>query len=296
MHNERISIGTVGISGNSPFAVGVGYVVIPYGVNREDYVKSCYQTQTICVRTEGGDFFKNVYISDSALADIIFPEDVSSSSGSIVVFAFVPKHNAPVVFSVLGSKDTVGALVEEGQFKVSKAYDGASVAIEGRAKSGASLAMSASGVSSKMVFKLSSPDEDSVFEIKTKGDVTVYGSKVVRLFAAEEVALELVDEKLEPTAHIRYNKNTGIWEIFGDSNSSGQSVLLGQDSIKKIGEICDILSDFAQAVSTMQVSVLAPQSPSGPPLNPAPFIQASTKIMSLKSQLDQLLSKTVKTD
>ena len=116
------------------------------------------------------------------------------------------------------------------------------------------------------------------------------------MFAGEEVSLELVDEKLEPIAHIRYNKDTKIWQIFGDSGSDGQPAILGDDWIEKAEKICDLISDFAQAVSTMTVGVLAPQSPSGPPVNPAPFVQVKTQITQLKQQLKDTLNKRVKID
>ena len=219
MSNERRSTGTSGLPGALPYPIGVGYVIIPYGVERADFIKTCYQTETICIRTEGGDFFKNVPVSVDQMESIVFPAEVGTALGSVVIFAVVPKHNAPVVVAVLGLKDTVGKLIEEGQIKLNKATGDNSTDIEMRTNGGAQVNISASGDASKMVFKLTSPGEDSVFDIMTKGEVNVYGSKLLRLFSGEEVRLELVDDKLEPIAHIRYNKGTGIWEIFGDSAS-----------------------------------------------------------------------------
>ena len=296
MHNERRSVGTTGIPGGLPYPVGIGYVFIPYGVEREDYIKTCYQTNTVALRTEGGDFFKNVPVPDAIMTDIVFPEDVALSNGSVVAFAVIPKHNAPVVFAVLGLKDALGRLVEEGQFKVSKSMGDNSAGIDIHTKGSPSVSVAATGAGSKITFKVASNDEDSKFEVLTKGDVEVYGSKHVRVFVGEEVSLELVDEKLEPIAHIRYNKDTKIWQIFGDSGSDGQPAILGDDWIEKAEKICDLISDFAQAVSTMTVGVLAPQSPSGPPVNPAPFVQVKTQITQLKQQLKDTLSKRVKID
>lgn len=296
MGNQRISVGTLGIPGASPYPIGVGYVVIPYGVERADFIKSCYQTETICIRTEGGDFFKNVPVSVDQMESIAFPSEVGAASGSVVVYAVVPKHNAPVIFAVLGLKDTVGKLIEEGQIKLNKITGDNSVDIDMRTADSAQVGISASGDGSSMVFKLASPNEDSVFDIMTKGDVNVYGSKLVRLFSGEEVRLELVDDKLKSIAHISYNKNDGIWEIFGDSGSNGQAVLLGEDWIDKAEQICDLIGEIALNISTMTVSVLAPQSPSGPPITAPLFAQAKTKIEALKAQLKSTLSKKVKID
>jgi hypothetical protein len=296
MDNQRKSVGTTGLPGALASPVGIGYVVIPYGVERADYIKTCYQTETICIRTEGGDFFKNVPVSVDQMESIVFPKEVGTATGSVVAFAVVPKHNAPVVFAVLGLKDTVGKLIEEGQIKLNKSTEQHSVDIDMRTNGVAQVNISASGEGSSMFFKLASPNADSVFDIKTKGEVNVYGSKLVRLFAEEEVRLELVDDKLEPIAHIRYNKGTGIWEIFGDSASSGQAAVLGDDWIEKAEKMCDLIGSIAQNVSTMTVGVLAPQSPSGPPINAASFAQIKTQISQLKTQLKSTLSKKVKID
>lgn len=296
MSNERRSTGTAGLPGALPYSVGVGYVVIPYGVDRADFIKTCYQTETICLRTEGGDFFKNVPVSVDQMDSIIFPAEVGLATGSVIVFAVVPKHNAPVVVAVLGLKDTVGKLIEEGQIKLNKVVGENSVDIDMRTADGAQVNISASGAASKMSFKLTSPGEDSVFEIMTKGEVNVYGSKLLRLFSGEEVRLELVDDKLEPIAHISYNKGTGIWEIFGDSSSSGQAAILGDDWIEKAEKICDLIGDLATNISTMTVSVLSTQSPSGLPTNAASFSTIKTQISALKQQLKTTLSKKVKID
>lgn len=296
MYNERRSTGTTGLPGALPNSIGVGYVVIPYGVDRTDFVKTCYQTETICIRTEGGDFFKNVPVSVDQMESIIFPQEVGTSLGSVVIFAVVPKHNAPVVVAVLGLKDTVGKLIEEGQIKLNKASGDNSADVEIRTNGGAQVSISASGEASKMVLKLTSPGEDSVLDIMSKGEVNVYGSKLLRLFSGEEVRMELVDTELNPIAHISYNKNAGIWEIFGDSSSSGQAAILGDDWIKKAEEICDLISTLSTNIASMTVSVLSPQSPSGPPLNAASFLQVKTQINSLKQQLKSTLSKKVKID
>lgn len=296
MHSERKSIGTTGISGALSHPIGIGYVFIPFGVEREDYIKTCYQTNTVALRTEGGDFFKNVPVPDSIMTDIVFPKDVALSNGSVVAFAVVPKHNAPVVFSILGLKDAIGKLVEEGQYKIFKSNVDNSAGIDIHTKDVPSINFAATGSGSKITFKVASNEEDSKFEVLTKGDVEVYGSKHVRVFAGEEVSLELVDEKLDAIAHIRYNKDTKIWQIFGDSGSDGQPAILGDDWIDKAEQICDLVSDLAQSVSTLTVSVLAPQSPSGPPVNPAPFLKVKTQISQLKQQLKNTLSKRVKID
>lgn len=294
--SQRKSVGTIGLPGQSHYPVGVGYVVIPFGIEREAFIATCYQTNTLCIRTEGGDFFKNVPIADKLMTDIVFPKEKSSSEGSVVVFAMIPKHNAPVVFSVLGLKDELGSLIEEGQFKLAKSTGDDSFGLEVRTKNGSMTSFSASGRNSTITFRLVSDDESSKFELQTKGEVDIYGSKKVRIQSADEVRLELVDEKIKPIAHIRYNKNTQIWEIFGSSNSDGQWALLGEDWIEKAEEICDILSDLCQNVSQLQVSVLAPQSPSGPPINASVFLSVKTKVAALKQQLKTTLSKKVKID
>lgn len=296
MHNQRKSVGTYGLPGASAYSVGVGYVIIPYGVERADFIKTCYQTETICIRSEGGDFFKNVPVSVDQMESIIFPAEVGVATGSVVVYAVVPKHNAPVVFAVLGLKDTVGKLIEEGQIKLGKTTGENSVDIDMRTGDSAQVGISASGDGSAMTFKLASPNENSVFDVMTKGEVNVYGSKLVRMFSGEEVRLELVDEKLEPIAHIRYNKGTSIWEIFGDSGSSGQAAVLGDDWIKKAEKLCDLIGDIATNISSMTVSVLAPQSPSGTPINALKFTQIKTQVATLKSELKSTLSKKVKID
>jgi hypothetical protein len=129
-----------------------------------------------------------------------------------------------------------------------------------------------------------------------KGDVDLHASKSVRLFANERVSLELVEEDLSRSAHISYNKDDKIWEIFGESTSAGQSAILGDDFIGNIEELFDLLSDLSIAISTLTVTSSAPGAPSSPPINPVPYAQFQTKISLLKTKIKGNLSKRVKID
>ena len=48
----------------------LAYIVVPNGVNREDYVKACYIKESFSVRTESGLFISDVNCPKHCLDDI----------------------------------------------------------------------------------------------------------------------------------------------------------------------------------------------------------------------------------
>lgn len=290
---SRRSLGTSGIP--TPFSVGIGYLIIPYGVDREQFVKTCLQTNTICLRTEGGDFFKNVPVPVGCMSDIVFPQDKSVSDGSVVAYVMMPKHNAPIVFGVLPFKDDLGLLTKENQYKIVKKQNDDSVSIELKAEEGQSiLSCNISGKNSKLTINVSSDDDSSVMEINTKGNLSILSSKSVSVQAQDDCALVIVDKNTNSLSHIRYN--SGGWEIKSDSNGNAQPIVLGNQILNKLEDLFDLVSDTLQQISILTVPVTAPGSPSGPPTNSALFLQYKVKLLLLKQQLNDVLSKKNKTD
>jgi hypothetical protein len=90
MDNNDI-LGTRGILGEN-LSSGVGFVIIPPGVDLKTYKEDCFSSNTVSIT--GFDFghIHNVPVDKEVMQRIEFPKRIGEM-GSPVVFVNIPKHN-----------------------------------------------------------------------------------------------------------------------------------------------------------------------------------------------------------
>ena len=103
-YNDNI-LGTKGIIGEN-LSSGVGFVIIPPGVDIEIYKEDCFASNTVSIT--GFDFghIHNVPVDKEVMQTLEFPKRIGEM-GSPVVFVNIPKHNVPVVVACLKNEKDV---------------------------------------------------------------------------------------------------------------------------------------------------------------------------------------------
>lgn len=114
---------------------GIGYIVLPSDVGREEYISICYKTKTVSIKIEDGTFYKRVSIPEYLLSFATFPEK-KGELGSPVFFASEPIRNQLYIISVYDAQtDNISDLTET-QFKTRRVYKENSVEVIGSPKEG----------------------------------------------------------------------------------------------------------------------------------------------------------------
>lgn len=120
---------------NRPFPINTGYVSIPEGIDREEYISNCYRKERISVvADQGGFMIHDCYISKEAIKNVRFPID-SKTLGSPVVYVYTAISTKPIIIACV-SEESETELLDEGKFKLDKTFGGNRVQVIGNAKNG----------------------------------------------------------------------------------------------------------------------------------------------------------------
>lgn len=120
---------------NRPFPINTGYIAIPEGVSRDNYITNCYRKERLSIMAEQGGFMvHDCYISKEAIKNVRFPAD-SKTLGSPVVYVYTAISTKPIIIACV-SEESETELLEEGKFKLDKIFGGNRVQVIGNAKNG----------------------------------------------------------------------------------------------------------------------------------------------------------------
>lgn len=205
------TIGTNGVG--SLFATGTAYVCIPADVDRTQFIDRCYSTQTLFLRGEVGETFKDVFCPKNIIQDIVFPEE-AGQRGSLVAWVKQPKHNTPLVVASFDLKSGLGAVVEERQIKLQRtSKSGNLVDIDGRAD-GATLDLtvaSAENGKGKLKLKVVNPDATAEMDVYISGKAAITADSQVKLVSNTEILVELRKTNGDLLANFSYKAGVGFF-------------------------------------------------------------------------------------
>lgn len=210
MDEERSNISTNGVG--SLFDSGTAYVSIPSNIDRDKFIKRCMRTQTLFIRGESGEAFRNVICPKYLLKEIIFPIE-SNKRGSLVAWVKQPKHNIPIVVAAYELKDGFSDIEEERQFRnIKTSSSGNVVDIDGRADK-ATLDISVSSAENgkgKIKLRVVNPNQTAELEVYVKGQASIFADKKVKLSTNEEFLVELRDADDVVKSYISYKIGVGL--------------------------------------------------------------------------------------
>lgn len=267
------------ISNNFP-PVGIGYIMVPSNLERDDYVRNCYDRERVCVYIEqSGSMVKDCYISQQALRDIAFPAD-TKKLGSPVIFVSEKFTNKPIVVSTVSKEDET-ELLSEYRFKLEKAYKNNKVKIEADAEKGI-LNIFVDDKEEFGVINLSvKGKEGGVLNIDTSNKVHINADKEINAQSSGEIKIKTIDSL--------------SGDVKCEIRADGQDVYIKPENELRIGEfnepsvlgdtLADLLDGLITEISNSLVSTA---------LGPQPLLNKA-QIAAYKQQLESIKSKVIKT-
>ncbi len=242
-------------------AVGVGYMIIPSDVDRNEYI-SYVLTSKYCMMLDGSNqVHKDVKVASHVLNNLKFPED-TDSTGSAVVFV---SNDSGEIYIVghLSKPDEFDGFLENGVQFLNRSDEFSSV-ISMDVNSGVGVVSMTSSDSSggSMTIKSTSPNNTSKVTVKDTGEIFI-------------VADESLDININGNS-IKLSAKEGIFTIESD-----KVVMNGNEAMVKGDTLKSLLTDLVSAIQN--ITVTAAGSPSSPPLNAATFVEIGSKLTNILS-------------
>ncbi|MDH3382217.1 MAG: hypothetical protein OEL54_05890, partial [Flavobacteriaceae bacterium] len=116
-------------------SVGIGNIIIPTGVIRDDYVNTCYKRERVSILPTGGcEMIKDCYITISTLKDVEFPIN-SDELGVTVCYVIDKLKSKPIIIGTI-SKESESQLLSEYDIQIIKKNNNNIVGVTANAKNG----------------------------------------------------------------------------------------------------------------------------------------------------------------
>jgi len=155
---------------------GIGYIILPEGVDRKDFVETCFNKEQFSICTNNGEIIINVPASSQTLNELIIP-NTSSELGTQVCFINEEKHNKPFIIGTF-SKQKISEFRKENDLKFQKG----SIGLNGNSVF-SKLVIFARATKNKLA-NLSlevSGNEDSSLNLKSSGWIVNQSKKGIKL-------------------------------------------------------------------------------------------------------------------
>lgn len=222
-------------------SVGFARVIVPSGVDRDQYVSDCYRTGRIDLYDENqGIFLKQCFVTNEVLENIQFPRN-AGDIGDPVVWVCQPKMlNHPMVIGTfphgermrLGTDQTheVHKEWDKGYVDVTAdAKDGSlNIVVHGQEKSGGVVRVSVLG------------DEKSVLEVKSDGVVSVESGKELRVFSYEKMNIQLENpENMDRTGVVVTKDSIDVAANYSVDEEDAEKVNHTKVHVDKDGMLCE---------------------------------------------------------
>ncbi len=263
-------IDIIGDKINSMAYVGIGYVIIPSDVNREEYISNCFLNETVSIYPEsGGISYNNVKVSVNCLNNIEFPE-INDTFGSCVVYLLHPTQKIPIIVGVI-SKTDESITLNYKLFKLSKSLGDNSVTITGDGSNGNLMVslFSDSEDGGQLIIDVNNYSKTGVVKLRVTGNIFIISNnidiKVKENIKVESNLLTIKSEDIECESENLLFKN-GTVKFHNDIVEVGDKdlefVALGEtlrDEIIK--PLISTLKNFSVIVSSFgPTSVVSPET------------------------------------
>lgn len=283
-------------------SAGVGYVIIPEDLNRDEYIENCYRTQTVTIQGGYGySEFGQVRVSQAAMQEIEFPSDTEGGNkfGSAVVWIKDSNTQSPIVIATIRRQEDYYFLGENTRRIAVGTPDGSAVEILATGDGTLSISVvGGSAFAAKIAIKVNSPNADSEVTVDCDNEVSVNAGKKVQITTPGTVEARFVDDQMEEKTVIRYEPTKGLKykdefenEITAEDgkvnvtskeishNDGSQPMVLGD-------KLSSFIGDFIDAV--MKLTVITPVGTSTVPVNVADFAALKTRFDEFKSTKSKL--------
>lgn len=302
MDNNILGVGGLEASNLN---AGVGFVIIPNGVDIKTYKEDVYRSGRISIYGGyGHSNFYNILIDSEALQKVKFPERVGDM-GTPVVWINIPKHNEPIVVASLKYDEDFYS-VSEFRNRITRGNDGIMTDFDMDGKNG-KIRLNVTGNQNKSgeyEINVSGPNSNSTYKLNVDGKVLEKSSdEIIRL--SEKRIINVATKKDGITAvkleiNSEDEKRLDYQDDFGNSIESYEDKLnirannsskidFGDGSEKAVlgNTLLNLLTKYDQAFEKMTVNTAF--GPSSTRINNAEFL-------SIRSEFETILSKLVNLD
>lgn len=254
---------------NPRYYVGYGHVILPYNINRIDYINDVYKRGEVVVVTEEGEVIQNLKVDKWNIQFLEFPED-NKSIGSTVVFVNIPYHNQAVLVAVINKADEI-TILREGEFKLFKNTINGAVLISGRGDKGDLYinVESFKDTGGNLNINVINKSKTAKLNLEVKGDINILSDNIT-----SETTTKTSIRSFNPV-------NDDASEVIIERE---KITLISKDKIELSNDsenLKDSLIDFLDALINSVI-----QTPSGPG-NFAP--DTITKLNNVKTAINNLL-------
>lgn len=268
------------------FEAGIGYVIIPSDVERDKYIRTCYQTLTVSIFSEHNGVSNRVPVDSFSINFIAFPSS-PNEFGTAVMFTVDPVLKRPMVVGIYNQPGQVGEL-HEHQFKFKRQHGNKFVELAGSASEnymGLSVKTDKGG---EAYVKVASDDDTGQITLEVSGNINLTASNKTTIRQFDQIAIVTSDEdneerfaKMEQTTsqHLfqddEHKINTKKLQI----NDGDEPFVLG----KKLKSFFD---DLIEELANSTVTTALGQMP----------LLNKVQIMNFKNRTDALLSSIASLD
>lgn len=171
--------------------IGYGYVILPEGVTRSKYIKTCYRRERVSILLDqGGSPVWDCYITQNAIQQIKFPSS-SENLGSLVCFVSQEFNTKPIIIGVI-SKTGETQLLDENSFKARRSIGNSSVDIEGNGDGELFVNVESTD---EATIKLNVVGENSKIELNCDGTTTINSQNEVNINSLSKVVQNFIDNE-----------------------------------------------------------------------------------------------------
>lgn len=293
---------------NTPPNIGVGYVYIPVGIDRDEFVQTCYRKSRVSIMLDqGGGVINECYITQEVLNNVVFP-DFNGLTGTPIVFATDDFNTKPIVIGTLREPDNYNVR-EDGEMVHEVSYENTIVSVSGSAKEG-TLGISISGQSPNNIFISCVGGEESKIEIEADNEISIKANSKVDVTSYEELSVkmkdvdsEIVSELFADKDSLQLRRDKNIITLDKENihietdkevnvNGGKEPVALAETTIKKLDTIMQYIIVIKNALTNSIINTSSPLD------NGATYkAQISTAIASISSiKFDEIKAEDLFTD
>lgn len=279
-------------------SAGVGFVVVPAEVDRTQYIKDCYRTNTLTINGGSGyGYFSGVHVDINVMQCIKFPTD-ETNRGTAVVWVKDAISQLPVIVGVLRRQNEYYAL-DENQFKLKRGTDSTNVEVF---VDGITADLNVTVVGDKdqpanVNLKLTSENADSVLSVYCDNKVEITGSKSIELTTNEKFSAKVTEQGEEKmSAAYEIGKGFNYVDEFDNEIVAKKNEVdivskkinhnKGKEPMVLGDTLADILDEMLKAIQA--ITVVSPVGATSTPVNVAQFMAIQAKLSTIKSRISNL--------
>lgn len=279
-------------------SAGVGYVVIPKEIDREQYIQDCYRTNTLTINGGMGyGYLTSVPVDVNVMQNIKFPTD-ENNRGTPVIWVRDAVSHLPVIVGALRKQENYYSL-SENQYRLFRGIGEKSVEVflNGNNTDLQITLLGDKEDPANVNIKVTSQNKDSVFNLFCDNEINVFSESVVNIASNQKILLQITD-KGESKMSLTYEKGIGLKyedEFENKINVKDEEVNIiskkinhneGKEPMVLGDTLAQLLSDFLDACQNL--SFMSPAGQTSIPINVADFVAIKGKLDKIKSKISNL--------